>query len=97
MRHAPAYCINKTRNLAFVRLGGRMIYLGQAHSPESHERPHEVIAAHYAPKPTTAATPRRKPSTFTVAEFGPGGHPRARFDCGGRLRFESSNTTDAQH
>ena len=64
MRQAPAYCIHKTRNLAFIRLGGRMIYLGRAHSPESHERYHEVLAAHYAGKPPTAAKPRRKPSDF---------------------------------
>jgi len=69
MRHAPAYCIHKTRNLAFVRLGGRMIYLGRAHSPESHERYHEVLAAHYAGKPPITAKPRRKPSAFTVAEL----------------------------
>ena len=74
MRQGPAYCIHKIRNLAFIRFGGRLIYLGRAHSLESHERYHEVLAAHYAEKPPTAATPRRKPTVFTVAELGPGGH-----------------------
>jgi integrase len=69
MRQAPGYRIHKTWNLAFIRLHGRMIYLGRAHSPESHERYHEVLATHYAGKPTPAAKPRRKPSAFTVAEL----------------------------
>jgi integrase len=69
MRPAPAYCIHKTRNLAFVRLDGRMIYLGRAHSPESRERYHAVLAAHYAGEPAPARRDRRKPSALTVAEL----------------------------
>ena len=64
MRQGPAYCIHKTRNLAFIRLGGRMIYLGRAHSPESHERYHEVLAAHYAGKPI------HRPATDKTARHG---------------------------
>jgi len=69
MRQAPAYCVHKSRNLAFVRLSGRMIYLGRAHSPESHERYHAVLADHYAGKPATTVRPRRAATAFTVAEL----------------------------
>jgi integrase len=47
-----------------------MIYLGRAHSPESRERYHAVLAAHYAGEPTPARRAPRKPFTFTVAELG---------------------------
>jgi integrase len=70
MRQAPAYCVHKSRNLAFVRLSGRMIYLGRAHSQESRERYHAVLADHYAGKqPEPAPRPRRQASAFTVAEL----------------------------
>jgi integrase len=70
MRQAPAYCVHKSRNLAFVRLSGRMIYLGRAHSPESHERYHAVLADHYAGKPLEPAPrTRRRATAFTVAEL----------------------------
>lgn len=70
MRQAPGYCIHKTWNLAFVRIGGRTIYLGRAHSPESHERYHAVLADHYGGKPLEP-TPRtrRRATAFTVAEL----------------------------
>ena len=70
MRQAPAYCVHKTRNLAFVRLSGRMVYLGRAHSAESHERYHAALAAHYAGKPVEATARHRRAATaFTVAEL----------------------------
>jgi len=70
MRQAPAYCIHKTWNLAFVRLNGRAVYLGRAHSPESRERYHTVLAAHYAGKPIERnSRPARRASAFTVAEL----------------------------
>ena len=69
MRQAPGYCVHKTRNLAFVRLGGRMIYLGRAHSPESRERYHAVLAAHYAGEPAPAGRSARRPSALTVGEL----------------------------
>jgi len=70
MRHAPAYCVHKSRNLAYVRLDGRMVYLGRAHSPESREQYHTVLAAHYAGKPIERnSRPARRASAFTVAEL----------------------------
>lgn len=70
MRPAPAYCVHKTRNLAFVRLAGRMIYLGRAHSPESHERYHAALAAYYAGEPVARqGRGSRGPAAMTVAEL----------------------------
>ena len=69
MRQPAAYRIHKTRNLAYVRLGGKFVYLGRAHSPESHERYHAALADHLAGvAPTT--TRQRKPRTaFTIGEL----------------------------
>lgn len=70
MRQAPAYCVHKSRNLAFVRLSGRMIYLGRAHSAESHERYHAALAAHYVGKPVEVTVRHRRAATaFPVAEL----------------------------
>ena len=63
MRRQPAYCVHKSKNLAFVRIRGRMIYLGRAHSRESRQRYGDIIAAHLAgeevpsgPRPTRTAS-----------------------------------------
>jgi integrase len=70
MRRSPQYRIHTTKNLAYVLLGGRMIYLGRAHSQESRERYHELLAAHYAGEPVQApAAAPRKATAFTVAEL----------------------------
>jgi hypothetical protein len=45
MRQRPAYCVHKSKNLAYVRIRGRMIYLGRAHSRESLARYSEIVAA----------------------------------------------------
>lgn len=37
MAREPGYCCHKASGQAFVRLGGRIIYLGKHGSPESHE------------------------------------------------------------
>ena len=42
--HIPAYCLHKSRDLAYVRLGSEMIYLGKYDSPESREKYDRVIA-----------------------------------------------------
>ncbi len=51
MRQLPQYRVHKSKNLAFVRLGGKFIYLGRAHSPESRVQYHAVISTHLAGKP----------------------------------------------
>jgi integrase len=56
MRRQPAYCVHKSKNLAYVRIGGRMIYLGRAHSRESLQRYAEVTAAHLAGEDAAAKT-----------------------------------------
>ena len=53
MRHQPAYCVHKSKNLAYVRIRGRMIYLGRAHSRESMQRYAEVTAAYLAGEDAT--------------------------------------------
>jgi integrase len=40
----PSYCVHKSRNQAYVRLGEDMIYLGPPHSPESREKYDRLIA-----------------------------------------------------
>jgi len=70
MRRLPAYCIHKSRNLAYMTLGGREVYLGRAHSPESHAKYREALSALLAGlPPTEAVRTNRKPSALTVAEL----------------------------
>ncbi len=70
MRRLPAYCIHKSRNLAYMTLGGREVYLGRAHSSESHAKYREALSALLAGlPPTEAVRPNRKPSALTVAEL----------------------------
>jgi hypothetical protein len=70
MRQAPQYRIHSSKNLGYVLLGGRMIYLGRAHSPESRERYHAVLAAHYAGEPVARrGGGSRRPAAMTVAEL----------------------------
>ena len=40
----PAYCHHKRRDLAYVRLNGEMIYLGNYGSPESHDKYDRILA-----------------------------------------------------
>ncbi|MFO0963228.1 MAG: tyrosine-type recombinase/integrase [Phycisphaerales bacterium] len=68
MRAPPAYCIHRGRNLAYVTLNGREHYLGRAHSPESHARYREMLAAHLAGE-RPAPSPRTAAPAFTVAEL----------------------------
>src|SRR6266480_3779814 len=42
--HTPGYCIHRAKNLAYVRLNGEMIYLGEPGSPESHQKYDRLIA-----------------------------------------------------
>ena len=70
MRRLPKYCIHKSRNLAFVTIGGREVYLGRAHSPESHERYQAALADHLAGVVPTTTTSQRKPLTaLTIGEL----------------------------
>jgi integrase len=70
MRRLPAYCVHKSRNLAYMTLGGREVYLGRAHSPESHAKYREALSALLAGlPPTEAVRTNRKPSALTVAEL----------------------------
>ncbi len=69
MPRPPQYRIHAAKNLAYVLLGGRMIYLGRAHSHESRERYHALLAAHYAGEPAPTRRERRTPSALTVAEL----------------------------
>src|SRR5580693_8744146 len=40
----PAYCHHKPRDLAYVRLNGKMIYLGNYGSPESRDKYDRILA-----------------------------------------------------
>ena len=51
----PAYRLHRAKNLAYVRLEGRMIYLGRAESSASRERYRRVVAEWLA----TGRPPRR--------------------------------------
>ena len=68
MRQPAAYRIHKTRNLAYVRLGGKFVYLGRAHSPESHERYHAALADHLAGVAPTTTRQRKPRNAFTIGE-----------------------------
>ena len=70
MRRPPQYRVHKTKNLAYVRLKGRMHYLGRAHSRESHERYHAAIAAHLSGETLQRAPrSRRDVAALTIAEL----------------------------
>ncbi len=56
MRQLPAYRIHKSRNPAYVRLRGKFVDLGRAHSPESHASYHAAVAEHLAAVAPTART-----------------------------------------
>lgn len=57
-RSNPAYRHFRPRNLAFVELGGRRIYLGKYGSPESKEKYHRILAERAAAN----ASPGEQPS-----------------------------------
>lgn len=40
----PSYCVHTSRNQAYVRLNGAMVYLGPPHSPESRQKYDRLIA-----------------------------------------------------
>ncbi|HEV2294521.1 MAG TPA: site-specific integrase [Tepidisphaeraceae bacterium] len=40
----PAYRVHKAKNLGYVRLDGRMVYLGKAGTEQSHDRYRRVVA-----------------------------------------------------
>lgn len=44
MAHIPKYCHHKQKNLAYVTINGRVIYLGKYDSPESHNNYDKTIA-----------------------------------------------------
>ena len=71
MPRLPAYCVHKARNLAYMTLGGREVYLGRAHSPESHAKYRETVSALLAGlSHAEAVRPTRKPVPLSVAELG---------------------------
>jgi len=54
----PAYCLHKASGQAYVKLGGKIVYLGPHDSPESKERYHRALLSRYdrtAPAPGQAA------------------------------------------
>jgi integrase len=63
----PAYRIHRAKSLAYVRLAGRMVYLGRAGTPGSHERYRRAIAEWLA----TGRPPRRAAdaAAMTVAQL----------------------------
>ena len=70
MRRQPAYCVHKSKNLAYVRIRGRMIYLGRAHSRESLNRYAEVAAAYLAGEDaSTPIRPSPKAGALSVGEL----------------------------
>jgi integrase len=70
MRRQPAYCVHKSKNLAYVRIHGRMIYLGRAHSRDSLNRYAEVAAAYLAGEDATPTTrPSPKAGALSVGEL----------------------------
>ena len=69
MRQLPAYRIHKSRNLAYVRLRGKFVYLGRAHSPESHASYHAAVAEHLAAVAPTARTVHRPRTALTIGEL----------------------------
>lgn len=60
----PAYRVHKAKNLGYVRLGGRMVYLGSAGTPESHERYRRAVAEWLATGRLSAGP---QPEGLTVA------------------------------
>lgn len=63
----PAYRVHRTKGLAYVRLAGRMCYLGRAGTPASHERYRRAVAEWLA----TGQPPRRAvdAAALTVAQL----------------------------
>lgn len=60
---APRYCLHKSTGQAYVRLDGRMRYLGPYDSPESKARYREVIDA------WRLRTERSQPIELTIGEL----------------------------
>jgi integrase len=56
--------VHRAKNLGYVRLGGRMVYLGRAGTPEGHERYRRVVAEWLA---TGWLSAGRQPEGVTVA------------------------------
>jgi hypothetical protein len=51
VKKVPSYCQHKTKKLAFVKIHGRIVYLGAYGSPDSIKRYEKVIAEHLADLP----------------------------------------------
>ena len=69
-RKVPSYCRHKARDLAYVTIDGREIYLGRYGSPESKEKYARIIAERF---PTGVANGKPQPvasaSSITVNEL----------------------------
>lgn len=67
MVREPSYCHHKAKGLAYVRLNGRMIYLGPYGSPESKRAYDKLKAEWHANRhnPMFAAGPARKVTTMS--------------------------------
>ncbi|HEV7299597.1 MAG TPA: hypothetical protein VGN72_09555 [Tepidisphaeraceae bacterium] len=64
----PAYRVHKAKRLGYVRLDGRMVYLGRANSPDSFTKYHRTVLQWLA----TGRTPgdlKRSPEQMTVARL----------------------------
>lgn len=64
MRRQPAYCVHKSKNLAFVRIRGRMIYLGRAHSRESRQRYADIISSYLAGEDALPASRQTRTASY---------------------------------
>ena len=70
LRQLPQYRVHKAKNLAYARIGGKDVYLGRAHSPESRAQYHAVIGEHLAGKPPRKSPPRPLERTaLTIGEL----------------------------
>ena len=70
MRQLPQYRVHKAKNLAYARIGGKDVYLGRAHSPESRAQYHAVIGEYLAGKPPRKSAPRPLAKTaLTIGEL----------------------------
>ena len=48
-KSAPSYRLHKASNQAIVSIGGKMHYLGEYDSEESHQRYKQTLADHWSP------------------------------------------------
>jgi len=65
--HDPAYCFHKTSGQAYVKLDGRVIYLGKHDSPESRERYYRLLLERF--NPASAPSPNEAKSSPLVVEL----------------------------